>query len=65
MYSQEEVEKAINTFIRFDHSYADTIRELGYPDKKTLWHWWKSYRENDHNVRVWFITMNEPKCAPV
>jgi len=52
MYSKEEVEKAISTFIRFDHSYADTIRALGYPDRQTLWLWWKSYRKNDHKVIV-------------
>ena len=61
MYSQEEVEKAINTFIRFDHSYADTIRELGYPNRQTLWLWWKSYRENDHNVIV--CSKREPKYS--
>lgn len=36
MYSTEQRRLAIETFIRFDHSYADTIAELGYPDRQTL-----------------------------
>ena len=45
MYSAEQRRIAIETFIRFDHSYADTIAELGYPDRHTLRNWWKEYRE--------------------
>lgn len=30
-YSEEQRRSALETFIRFDHSYADTIAELGYP----------------------------------
>ena len=45
MYSTEQRRVAIETFIRFDHSYADTIAELGYPDRHTLRNWWGEYRE--------------------
>ncbi|MDD5800629.1 MAG: transposase [Coriobacteriales bacterium] len=45
MYSTEQRRLAIETFIRFDHSYADTIAELGYPDRHTLNSWWREYRE--------------------
>jgi len=45
MYSTEQRRVAIETFIRFDHSYADTIAELGYPDRHTLGNWWGEYRE--------------------
>ena len=45
MYSTEQRRLAIETFIRFDHSYADTIAELGYPDRHTLNNWWREYRE--------------------
>lgn len=45
MYSTEQRGLAIETFIRFDHSYADTIAELGYPDRHTLNSWWREYRE--------------------
>lgn len=45
MYSKEQRRVAIETFIRFDHSYADTIAELGYPDRHSLRNWWREYRE--------------------
>jgi len=45
MYSTERRRLAIETFIRFGHSYADTIAELGYPDRHTLNSWWREYRE--------------------
>ena len=45
MFSYEQRRKAIETLIRFDHSYADTIRELGYPSRAMLRNWWKDYEE--------------------
>ena len=45
MYSQEQRKTAIETFIRFDHSYADTIAELGYPTRACLRNWWNEYRD--------------------
>lgn len=45
MYSTEQRRLAIETFIRFGHSYADTIAELGYPDRHTLNSWWREYGE--------------------
>lgn len=45
MYSTEQRRVAIETFIRFDHSYADTIAELGYPNRHTLNNWWREYKE--------------------
>lgn len=44
MYSQEQRKTAIETFIRFDHSYADTIAELGYPTRAALRIWWNEYK---------------------
>ena len=44
MYSTEQRTKAIETFIKYDHSYADTIAELGYPDRHTLRGWWREYK---------------------
>ena len=46
MFSEEQRRMAIETFIRFDHSYADTIAELGYPNRGTLRLWWNEYREH-------------------
>ena len=43
MYSTEQSRIAIETFVRFDHSYADTIAELGYPNRATLRLWWREY----------------------
>ncbi len=43
MFSEEQKRVAIETFIRYDHSYADTIAELGYPSRLTLRLWWKEY----------------------
>lgn len=45
MFSYEQRRKAIETLIRFDRSYADTIRELGYPSRAMLRNWWKDYEE--------------------
>lgn len=45
MYSTEQRRLTIETFIRFGHSCADTIAELGYPDRHTLNSWWREYGE--------------------
>lgn len=44
MYSAEQRRKAIETYIKFDHSIADTIRELGYPARHTLYKWWQEFQ---------------------
>ncbi len=46
MFSTEQRRIAIETFIRFDHSYADTIAELGYPTRHSLRAWYKDYLEH-------------------
>ena len=43
MFSEEQRRVAIETFIRYDHSYADTVAELGYPSRATLRLWWREY----------------------
>lgn len=45
MHSTEQRKLAIETCIKFGHSYADAIAELGYPDRHTLNSWWKECRE--------------------
>ena len=45
MYSTEQRRLAIETFIRFGRSCADTIAELGYPGRHTLNSWWRECRE--------------------
>ena len=36
MFSEEQRRVAIETFIRYGHSCADTVAELGYPSRSTL-----------------------------
>ncbi len=43
MFSTEQRRIAIETFIKYGHSYADTIAELGYPNRATLRLWWGEY----------------------
>lgn len=43
MYSREERMKAIRLYIKYNESASDAIRELGYPDRKTLRVWYKNY----------------------
>ena len=45
MYSQGQRKRAIETFIKFDHSYADTVAELGYPTRACLRNWWNEYKK--------------------
>lgn len=46
MFSTEQRRIAIETFIRFDHGYADAIAELGYPTRHSLRAWYKDYLEH-------------------
>lgn len=43
MFSHEERVKAIQLFLKYDCSYADTVRELGYPSVEALRKWYKEY----------------------
>jgi len=38
--------KAIELYIKYDRSIADTIRELGYPSRGALARWYKEYQKN-------------------
>lgn len=46
MFSTEQRRIAIETFIRFDHSHADTIAEPGYPTRRSPRAWCKDYLEH-------------------
>ena len=43
MFSEEQRRVAIETLIKYGYSYADTVAELGYPNRATLRLWWKEY----------------------
>ena len=45
MYSYEDREKAVELYIKYDLSAADTVRKLGYPDRKMLVRWYKEFME--------------------
>ena len=46
MYGLEQRRVAIETFIKFGYSYADTIAGLGYPNRQSLRSRWNDYREH-------------------
>lgn len=46
MYSTEQRKLAIETYIKFDLSAADTIAELGYPTRHSLRAWYRDYLEH-------------------
>jgi transposase-like protein len=43
MYSLEDRQRAVDLYIKYDLSVADTVRELGYPNRKSLTLWYKEY----------------------
>jgi len=45
MYSIEKKKKAVKLYIHYHLSAATVIRELGYPDSKTLIKWYQDYLE--------------------
>lgn len=46
MYSYEERMKAVQLYIKYEHSLASVIQELGYPSPKALYKWFKEYEKN-------------------
>ena len=46
MYSTKQRKLAIETYIKFDLSAADTVAELGYPTRQSLRAWYKDYLEH-------------------
>lgn len=45
MYSYDDRLRAVKLYIQYGKSAADTIRELGYPSRKNLRRWYRSYIE--------------------
>ena len=44
MYSNDQFQKAIKLWLKYDRSYVDVVRELGYPNRKTLKRWCDEYQ---------------------
>ena len=45
MYSYQDRIRAVNLYIKYDLSAADTARKLEYPDRRILVQWYKEYQE--------------------
>jgi transposase-like protein len=42
-YTQEERAVAITLYLKYDKNVVGTIRELGYPSRQMLYHWYADY----------------------
>ncbi|MGI6019764.1 MAG: hypothetical protein ACOX8M_13435, partial [Marvinbryantia sp.] len=47
MYSYDDRIRAVRLYIQYDKSAAAVIRELGYPERKTLRYWNEEYLRNN------------------
>lgn len=45
MFTLEEKRKAIETLIKFDTGFTDTVAKLDYLDRAALYNWWHKYEE--------------------
>ena len=54
MYSYEDRLRAVRLYIKYDFCPSDTVRELGYPNRKMLVRWYKEYLETGdlHNKYI-------------
>jgi putative transposase len=57
MYSSEKKKKAVELYIYYNLSAAAVIRELGYPERKSLIKWHKDYQEGLVSPSLDFSTM--------
>ena len=48
-YSRQQRERAVDLYIKYEHSAADVIHELGYPSRTILYVW---YRERPEEERA-------------
>ena len=46
MYSFEDRMRAVELYIKYGHSVADVIRELGYPNRGSLRNWFREFEES-------------------
>ncbi len=53
MYNYKEINKAVETLIKFNLQYTKTIKTLGYPSaRETLRKWYKNYLLNGKSTKV-------------
>ena len=54
MYSYDDRIRAVRLYIQYDKSAAAVIRELGYPERKTLRYWYEEYLR-DNGLKKKFV----------
>lgn len=64
MYSYEDRIKAVELYIKYDLCAADTVRELGYPNRKMLVRWYKEYQETGdlHKNSLSILHIHQIRC---
>ena len=66
MYSYEQKKRAVELYIKFDKSGSAVLRELGYPDIKTLKAWYLEYLERgDLHVKHRLVYTAEQRAVAV
>lgn len=60
MFSLKERQKAVELYIKYGRSAADTVRELGYPTKPTLRRWHREYMSEEGLCRLLSGARQEP-----
>ncbi len=60
MYSYEDRMKAVQLYIKYDHSISSVICKLGYPTKTMLLRWYKEYMATGDLRKVY---KKEPKYS--
>lgn len=61
MYSREDRTKAVELYIKYDMCFANVMHELGYPDRQTLYKWYRWYLEEQ---RTGELRQNKLKYTP-
>ena len=46
-YSRQQRERAVDLYIKYEHSAADVIHELGYPSRTILYVWYRERLEEE------------------
>lgn len=58
MFPHEDRIKAVKLLIKYDMSYSEVIRELGYPSKGSLRKWYQEYKKSG-DLHFEFIRKNK------
>lgn len=63
IFNVQERRIAVKTRIKYDHGYADTVAELGYPSRVTLRPWWKEYESTGeaHGLQPHLVRIALPR----